>query len=210
MGQDIRTELFESIMNFARTNHAELIDKAYEYYWEEDDPEDFMGGTALGLAFINFEDWFVCDHRTEDGESIIDMYRDASEGLSEDDLKALEAMRDSHLSIYEVVASGDQVALKDLVLDEEFTTEHDSLKSLKDGDVFASRFINLDGERVMSRCVYPFSTGAKDHVMENFGIALKRFMKHEPEGTVRDFIKKYSYTFNILWLDNIFKSRRNN
>jgi hypothetical protein len=211
MGRDIRAELFHSFINFARANHADLIDKAYEYFWEEDDPEDFLGGTALSLGFINFEDWLICDYKTEDGKSITDLYTDASEGLEEKDLRTLEAMKDSYISIYEAVSVGDKVTLKDLLLDEEFTTEHESLKSLNKGDIFASRFIAMDGERIMSRCVYPYSNEAKDHVLENFGVIYKRYLKNKnPEGTVRDFIKEESYTFNLLWLDNIFKSRRSN
>jgi hypothetical protein len=210
MNQDTCTELFQSIMNFSRTKHADLIDKAYEYFWEEEDPEDFLGGTALSLGFINFEDWFICDYRTEDDKSIIDLYREASEGLGEDELKALDAMKDSTLSIYEVLSTGDRTNLKDVILDDEFTSSGEALKSLTEGDLFASRFLSLGGERVMSRCVYPFSTGAKEIVLENFNIALNRYLKNEESGTVRDFIKKYSYTFNVLWLDNIFRSRRKN
>ncbi len=211
MGQDMRTELFQSVINFARVEHTDLIDKAYEDFWEEDDPEDFLGGTALSLGFINFEDWFICDYRTKDGNSVIDLYMDASEGLKEKDLETLEAMKDSYISIYEVVSIGDKVTLKDLLLDEEFTIEQETLKSLNIGDIFATRFVAVDGERFMSRCVYPYSNEAKDDVLENFGIVLKRYLKNKnPEGRVRDFIKEESYVFNLLWLDNIFKSRRNN
>lgn len=211
MGQDMRTELFQSVINFARVEHTDLIDKAYEDFWEEEDPEDFLGGTALSLGFINFEDWFICDYRTKDGNSVIDLYMDASNGLKEKDLETLEAMKDSYISIYEVVSVGDKVTLKDLILDEEFTTEQETLKSLNIGDIFATRFITVDGDRFMSRCVYPYSNEAKDDVLENFDIVLKRYLKNKkPEGLVRDFIKEESYVFNLLWLDNIFKSRRNN
>jgi hypothetical protein len=211
MEQDIRAEPFQSIINFARLKHTDLIDKAYEDFWEEDDPEDFLSGTALSLGFINFEDWFVCDYKTEDGKSVIDLYIDASEGLEEKDLRALEAMKGSYISIYEVVSVDDKVALKDLLLNEEFTAEHESLKSLNKGNTFASRFIAMDGERVMSRCVYPYSDEALDQLLENFGVILKRYLKNKnPEGGVMDFIKEESYIFNLLWLDNIFKSRRSN
>jgi hypothetical protein len=211
MGQDKRTELFQSVINFARVNHSDLIDKAYEDFWEEDDPEDFLGGTALSLGFINFEDWLICDYKTEDGKSVIDLFMDASKGLEEKDLRTLEAMKGSYISIYEVVSVVDKVTLKDLLLGEEFTTEQETLKSLNEGDIFATRFISEDGERFMSRCVYPYSNEAKDELLDNFGVILKRYLKNKnPEGRVRDFIKEESYVFNLLWLDNIFKSRRNN
>ncbi len=72
MKHDIKGELFQSVVTFARTKQADLIDKAYEFFWEEEDPQDSFGGTALSLGFINFEDWLVCDYRTEDGNSLID------------------------------------------------------------------------------------------------------------------------------------------
>ncbi len=211
MARDIRAELFQSVIDFARARHAELIDKAYEYFWEEDDPEDFFGGTALGLAFINFEDWFVCDYRTAEGDSIIDLYIGSKEDLPDEDLKALEAMRDSYISIYEVASSDGEVTLKDLLLGEEFTSPNESLRSLNKGDIFASRFVRIDGEHVMSRCVYPYTRNAKDRLLEYADTNFKRFTnRKKQDGTMRDFVKEESYIFNLLWLDNIFKSRRTN
>lgn len=210
MDKDIRGELFQSVIDYARANHASLIDEAYEYFWEEDDPQEMLGGTALTLAFINFEDWFVCDYRNKDGDSIIDLYIGASEDLPDEDMRALEAMRDSHISLYEVASTNGGVMLKDILLGEEFPTKDESLSALNTGDLFASRFVETGGGRMMSRCVYPFTQGARDRLLELIGSNVERYRKKNPEGTMRDFVKDESYIFNLIWLDNIFKTRRAN
>jgi hypothetical protein len=210
MDKDIRGGLFQSVIDYARANHASMIEQAYEYFWEEDDPQEMLGGTALTLAFINFEDWFVCDYRNKDGDSIIDLYVGAGDELPDEDIKALEAMRDSFVSLYEVVSTDGEVTLKDILLDEKFPTKSDALSALNPGDIFAARFVEAGGERIMSRCVYPFTQGAKDRLLEFVDQNFKRYGRKKPEGTMRDFVKDESYIFNLLWLDNIFKTRRAN
>jgi hypothetical protein len=211
MKHDIKGELFQSVINFARANQADLIDKAYEFFWEEDDPQDFLGGTALSLAFINFEDWLVCDYRTEDGNSLIDIYLEASEELDADARETLETMKGSSLGLYEVVSSDGEVKLKNLLIEEEFTANDESLKNLAAGDLFASRFVILGGEHVMSRCVYPFSRDVKDRALGFVDKNFKRYTKHKnTEGTIQEFLKEESYLFNILWIDNIFRAHRAN
>ena len=210
MDKDIRGGLFQSVIDYARANHADTIDEAYEYFWEEDDPQELLGGTALTLGFINFEDWFVCDYRNKDGDSIIDLYVGASDELPDEDIRALEAMRDSYISLYEVVSTDGEVVIKDILLGEEFPTKSESLSALSPGDLFASRFVEVDGERIMSRCVYPFTQGARDRLLDFVDQNFKRYGKKNPGGAMRDFVKDESYIFNLLWLDNIFKARSTN
>jgi len=211
MKHDIKGELFQSVINFARTKQADLIDKAYEFFWEEDDPQDSIGGTALSLAFINFEDWLVCDYRTEDGNSLIDLYLEASKEMDADTRETLEAMRDSSLGLYEVLPSDGEVKLKNLLIEEEFAAKDESLKNLTAGDLFASRFLSLEGEHVMSRCVYPYSRGVKDRALGFVDKNFKRYKEHKnTEGTMQEFLKEESYIFNLLWVDNIFRAHRAN
>ena len=61
--ESLKTDLVCSIIQFVRENHAETIDKAYKYFWDDQTPEEFMGGTALSLGFMNFEDWLIFDYK---------------------------------------------------------------------------------------------------------------------------------------------------
>ena len=61
--ESLKTDLVSSIIQFVRENHAETIDKAYKYFWDDNTPDEFMGGTALSLGFLNFEDWLIFDYK---------------------------------------------------------------------------------------------------------------------------------------------------
>lgn len=195
-------EIFNSLIQYVRENHQEAIDKAYEFFWEEDLPEDFLGGTALDIAFINFEDWLLCDY--ENGY-FIDLYSDEKEPDART-LDTMRAMKESVISLYEVTSSDDGVLLKDLLLGGEARLLGQGMGELKKGDLFATRFIELDGERIMSRCVYPFARKAKDAVLGYLESQLKRYRKNKnPEGTMSQFLKEEAYIFNTIWVNSLFK-----
>jgi hypothetical protein len=204
MREDI-AEIFNSLIWYVRENHQEAIDRAYEFFWEEDLPEDFLGGTALDIAFINFEDWLLCDYLDPEEGRLIDLYikeKEPDAGTSE----VLRAMKESFISLYEVVSSNGEVLLRDLILGEEARIKGPD--ELKKGDVFATRFIEVGGERFMSRCVYPFSGNSKDAVLADIDAQFKRYIKNKnPEGTMRQFLKEESHVFNTVWVTSIFKPR---
>jgi hypothetical protein len=203
--EEIRAGLFQSVVNYIRKNHEKDIDEAYEYFWEEEDPEEFLGGTALELGFVNFEDWLVCDYRDGGGGSLIDAYMKENEP-DEESKAVLESLRDCVIRVYEVVSANGGKTLRDLVLGGEFATGDTALERLDAGDVFATRFVELDGEYVMSRCVYPFNQGAKDTVLEYVDSQYNRYTKNkDPDGTKGRFLKDEAYLFNTIWITTLFK-----
>jgi len=197
--KDIRVEL----LNYVRANHPDEIEKAYDYFWEEEYPEDFLSGTALDVGFINFEDWLLCDRRMKDGRGFIDLFIEAGEGLSKTDLKALSVMKDSVISLYEVKSLSPEVALHDLLLGEDFYLGKKSA-GFRKGDVFATRLLKSGRKYVMAPCVYPFGKERKEGALADIGKQFDRFRKNEnPEGTMREFLKRHSYIFNTIWVSNI-------
>lgn len=197
--------LFQSILEFAREGFKDDIDRAYEYFWEEDYPEDFLAGTSLDLAFINFEDWLICDHKTAEGKTFIDLYIERSKSpLPDVTQKALQVMRGSVISIYEVQDSSPAPKLKDLIFGDEISPC--PVSGLKAGDIFGARFFLLNGEKVMARCVYPFTQKAKGAIFAYIDKQFSRYKKHKkPEGTMRDFLKDEAYTVNTIWINSLFK-----
>src|SRR5512134_3603548 len=114
-------ELFQDIIHFIRVNHTDTIDKAYSYFWDEENPDEFLGGTALSLGFHNFEDWLVFDYKVnEEGETFTDLFI-KSQHLGDDAISLLRRAQESVLSLYEVssVAKDKRVLLKDILLDRE-------------------------------------------------------------------------------------------
>jgi hypothetical protein len=206
--EDLKTELFSSIINYVRANHAEAIDKAYEYFWEETKPDEYLGGTALELGFINFEDWLLFDYRVnEQCESFIDVYLRTNKDLKDEERELLGKIKDSLLGLYEVisVSKDKRVLIKDLLMDAEFPLRDRVLtRGLKKGDLFATRLLELDGKHVMSGCVYPYPSGRKKTVLEYVNKQFGRYIRNEnPDGTMKDYLKAYGDVFNLIWMEFI-------
>jgi hypothetical protein len=201
--ENIRTGIFQSVVDYAREIYQDEIDRAYEYFWEEESPEDFLSGTALSLAFVNFEDWLVCDWRDKEKDSLINRYITDKNPDSETSA-ILDTMKESVICIYEVASEGEEVMLKDLFLDEETKTKDTILRALKKGDMFAARFINVDGDYIMGRGVYPFAQSLKESILQSVDKQFARYVKNKnPGGSKRLFLKEEAYLFNMIWFSNI-------
>jgi len=211
MGKETKqlTALFQDIVQYVRINHADLIDKAYSYYWDGESPDEFLGGTALSLGFHNFEDWMVFDYKVnEEGETFTDLFM-KSRGLSDDAVSLLRRVKNSVLSLYEVssVAKDKRVLLKDILLDREFALRDKTMtQGLKKGDLFATRILNLDGKDAMSGCVYPYLSAQKKQILAYITGQFKRFIKNvKQNGTMKDYLKDYGDVFNLIWMNFIIE-----
>ena len=212
--ESLKTDLICSIIEYVRTNHAPAIDKAYDYFWDGNTPDEIMGGTALSLGFLNFEDWLVFDYNAnEDKETFIDIYM-KNHSLKDKETALLNSIRDSVISLYEVssVARDKRIILKDLLLESEHTLRDKSLtRGLNKGDIFATRLLTLDGKTCMSGCVYPYTAEQKKIVLTYVGKQFKRYIKNvKPEGTMRDFLKDYGDVLNIIWMNLIMNPPKKN
>ena len=206
--EDINTRLFQSIIQYVRLNHAEAIDKAYEYFWDEQHPDEVMSGTALELGFHNFEDWLLFNYpANEEKESFIDVYMKQNGDLKEEERTVLEKIKGSLLSLYEVaaVSKDKRVLLKDLLMGGEFSLrDKDLTRGLKKGDIFATRLLTLDGNTLMSGCVYPFSADGKKSVLSKIDKQFKRYIRNvNPDGAMKDYLKEYGDVFNLIWMNFI-------
>lgn len=202
--ESLKTDLVCSIIQFVREKHPDTIDKAYKYFWDEQAPDEFMGGTALSLGFLNFEDWLIFDYKVnKEKETFIDIYIKNKE-LKDNEIVLLNSLKDSVISLYEVssVSKDKRTILKDLLMDSEHTLRDKSLtRGLSKGDIFATRLLTLDGKTCMSGCVYPYSADHKKTVLIYVEKQFRRYKKNvNPEGTIRDFLKDYGDVLNIIWM----------
>ena len=208
---DIEKRLFQSIIEYVRADNADVIDKAYEYFWDEQHPDEIMSGTALELGFHNFEDWLLFDYRANEAkETFIDIYLKHHNELTSEERAVLDKIKGSPLSLYEVVSvsKDKRVLIKDLLMGQEFSLRDKNLTNgLKKGDIFATRLLPLDGNTVMSGCVYPFSSEQKKSLLNSVDKQFKRYLKNvDPEGQMKDYLKEYGDVFNLLWLHLIVGS----
>lgn len=193
-------ELYGSVIEYARENHPEEIDLAYDYFWEEEDPTEFLLGKALELGFVNFEDWLVCDYRADDGTGLIDRYT-GDENPSPEAVEHLMAMRDSFISLYEVSSSDGVLRLTDITQGEEHEVEDSRLHGLDPGYVLAARLIPTGGGLVLGRCIYPFGVKRRELAASSLDMQFSRFKKNEnPEADMADFLREESGVFNMIWV----------
>jgi hypothetical protein len=203
--RDNKTTLVQSIIRYVRDNHKDTIEQAYRYFWDEDDPTEFLSQTALEMGFANFEDWLAIDYRAnKERETFIDIFSKCTDTLTRDDLDLLAKLKDSVLSLYEVisVSKDKKVRVKDLLVEGEYDLRDKILsRGLKKGDIFATRLLRLDEKHVMSSCVYPFGSRLKKKVLELIDKQYKRYKKNvNPDGSMKDFLKDYGDLFNIIWV----------
>lgn len=205
--ESLKAGLVCSVIQFVRENHADTIDKAYKYFWDEQTPEEFMSGTALSLGFLNFEDWLIFDYKVnKEKETFIDIFIKNNK-LKDDETTLLNSLKDSVISLYEVssVAKDKKLTLKDLLMDSEHILRDKSLtRGLNKGDIFATRLLTLDKKTCMSGCVYPYSADHKKTVLVYVDKQFKRYTKNvNPGGTIRDFLKDYGDVLNVIWMTMI-------
>ena len=210
MGKEAKQikKLFQDTMQYVRVNHSDVIDTAYAYFWDGENPDEYLGGTALSLGFHNFEDWLVYDYKvSEEGETLTDLFIKDRKDLSDDDAALLRKAKASVLSLYEVasVSKDRRVLLKDILLDREVDLREKSLtKGLNKGDLFATRILKLDGLDAMGSCVYPYSTNQKKQVLAYIEKQFKRYTRNvKPGGMMKDYLKDYGDVFNIIWMNFI-------
>ncbi len=202
MTEDKVTEAYSEVIEYIRKNHPKEIDEAYEFFWEEEDPMEMLGGSALELGFINFEDWLICDYSpTEDRPGFIDRYIE-SEGPSDELKEVLIKLKESVLSLYEVKKAGSPTGLSDIATgDDDFEVNDEQMSYLEAGYTFAARFIEADGERKIGRSVYPFGIKMKDEILRLINAQMARYKKNKnPEGSMKDFLRDESYAFNMTWM----------
>jgi len=208
MTRDKWQKVFQSLMDYIRENHEKEIDEAYDFFWEEEDPDEFLGGTALVMGFHNFEDWLACDYiDRESSKSFIEMYIE-SRSPSADETEVLKAMKDSFISLFEVRSSGDSVVLNDIATGKDLTLHDERLCTLSKGDMFGARVLDLGGTLILTNAIYPFGNKFKEHVMKHLDAMYSRYEKHcEGEGCMEDFLRQETYTINTVWVTCLFRAR---
>lgn len=196
-----------SVITYVRTHHPETIDKAYDYFWDGQKPDEFLTGIALDLGFLNFEDWLLCDFKANpEGETFLDIYA-SKIGIGESEAGIAEKLKASRISLYEVVsASSDKgVTVRDLLRGGETVLSGKGLSAgLRQGEVFATRLIELDGETMMGGCVYPYGANRKKEVLAYIDKQFSRYVRNEkPGGTMDEFLKAYGDILNLVWMECI-------
>ena len=150
-------------------NQEELVQELEEHGY---------GGMLFGMVFEDF----ICRRLPPDDKNIIDDYlkrrgwRESVPGR-----RYLQQLRDSVLSLYEVVAvaPGHHCDLRDLVCDGETFRihEHMGTQNLVKWDRLAARVLNMNGQHIFSGGILPFPREASQSLFRVLTESRKQFKK---------------------------------
>jgi hypothetical protein len=150
-------------------NQEELVQELEEHGY---------GGMLFGMVFEDF----ICRRLPPDDKNIIDDYlkrrgwRESVPGR-----RYLQKLRDSVLSLYEVVAvaPGHHCDLRDLVRDGETfrVHEHMGTQNLVKRDRLAARVLNMNGQHIFSGGILPFPREASQSLLRVLTESRKQFKK---------------------------------
>ena len=148
-----------------------------------DDIAELLGDSALMLHVFIAEDFFAARFGEDDQQNVIDDYlkrRGWREAVSA--RRYLEALRDSVVSLYEIVAvdPGRSVTVRDLILGGEPITVNEKLgsKSLARWDRMAARIVTVNGKENFTGGILRFRHEASQELLSVFDEMAER-MKEE-------------------------------
>ncbi len=206
--ESIKSGLVQKILRFVKEDLPGTLNEAYACFWDDFDPAEHLDDHTLALADINFREWLVHDWTPEkEGfRTLIDLYTESNGELRPEEKEILLRMNDAVISLYEVqeVFEGEGLVLKDLLLGGEYEVrEKAATASLSKWDIFATRLMRLDGNIIMTGCVYPYPLHDKERLTGLLKKGLDDYRKEFPGGTMREFLKRYGDIFNYYWYENI-------
>ncbi|HEC12568.1 MAG TPA: hypothetical protein ENI80_04870 [Acidiferrobacteraceae bacterium] len=177
--------------------------------------EHGYGGMLFGIMFEDF----VSRHLSPDDRNIIDDYlkrrgwRESVHGR-----RYLQQLRDSVLSLYEVVevSPGHHCDLRDLVRDSKIIRVHEHMgtQNLVKWDRIAARVLNTNGKLTFSGGILPFPQEAAQSLLKMLTKSRKQFNKGlsrvagketvakmlAPEGLDERFLEDACPAFTSVWL----------
>jgi hypothetical protein len=195
----------------ARSKFKDVQQAALDLFWgdwlsEEPDQqlEEVMASEPVDIAFNS---WFAFDFDCG-GCTMLEKFLE-SEGkqLSSGELNYLQAVRGSHLRLYEILdVKPDQgLEVRDLWDDRRFyVRERAATRQLVAWDVAVGRIgFAGDGETVFETLPYVFRAADKDDLLKGLRKAHQLFTREFPGDGLTEFFKRMAPVFHKLWLEQV-------
>lgn len=203
----IKETLVREIRKFIAKRFSDDVEDAFNFFWEDFDLGKYLEKGYYEYAEINFHEWLVHDWVPfDDGKTIVDHFIKNNLRLTADELKILNMMNKSVISLYEIqeVFPDKGFMLKDLLMGGEYdVSEKLATQALRKWDIFATRLMILDSKFVMSGCLYPYPLIEKESIINYIKEEFKYFREDYKDAGMDDFLKSDSDIFNFLWCDTI-------
>lgn len=203
----IKDNLVREIQKFIGKRFSDYVEDAFNFFWGDFDLGKYIDEGYYEYADINFHEWLVHDWvPCEDGKTIVDHFINNNLRLTADELKILNMMNKSVISLYEIqeVFPGNGFILKDLLMGGEYDVmEKLASTTLRKWDIFATRLMILDGKFIMSGCIYPYPLMEKESIINYIKEEFEDFKEDYKDAVMDDFLKSEGDIFNFLWCDTI-------
>jgi len=145
-------------------------------------------------ASIVFNMWLTLDYVTPHGKTFIEHFlREKSKGLSKEEVDILKGLNKSFVSLFKVLdTKNDYIILKDLINNKEFILLNHQYIKIKRGYVFLGRNANLLGKFELVGEMTFVDPKVEETILEVINRSYSIFKNHEPNLTMKIFLKKYS------------------
>ena len=202
--ESLMRDLVSDLIGFAKKHHEKKTQDAYGFFAGAADDEAALTPEQKSTTEINYSDWLVFDWivDTDNGKTLIDLYFEHDSGLRPEQRDVLGRMRESIVSFYEVVdvVPEESMKLRDLLLRGTVEVrEKNATRILVKGDLLALRLLPLDDGHIMCGSAYGFKRKHRSRVLDSVNERYKAHKGHVPHVQKRDFLKRSSPIFNMLW-----------
>ncbi|MCX7784836.1 MAG: SEC-C metal-binding domain-containing protein [candidate division WOR-3 bacterium] len=204
----VKGRLVQDLLKFAYANYNIELHKAKLFFHQQMPTSEKMTPEFLQLADINFWDWVVYDWviDTKTKKTLIDLYIESGTKLTAEDLKVLDMMKKTYISLYEVqeVFPEKGMILKDLLLENEYTVQEKlATRSMLKWNIFATRLLSLDKKYIISGCNYPYPITDKSLIVKNIKKYYRNYLRKNKDGSWQELLKKDSHIFIDIWYASI-------
>lgn len=206
--ESLRAKLVQDLLGFFKANFEDSLDDAALIFWDNFDTEQYLSEELIRFADINFWEWIVYDFviDEENDKTLIDLYMEYNRKLTADEHRILTMMKNSVISLYEVLEVFPEkgLLLKDLLLGGEYDVrEKAATRSVRKWDIFAARLLNIDGSYILSGAVYPYHLKQKETILNDIHGEFEEYRFDFPDAPQDEFLKRNSEIFNFYWYDII-------
>jgi len=161
---------------------------------------------ALPQSQAAYDAWFAFDLPIEPDRTLVDLFLEREGArLTAAERRYLEAMRDSHLRLYEVaeVTPEQGLHLVDLWSDERlWVRERKATHQLVRWDLLAARVVpGTGGDLILDGAPYLYPAGARAEMLRELRRAHRTFARRSPAADLTIFFKRAGMLFHKWWLD---------
>lgn len=209
-----RSSAIAKLNRFAdRSEYDELDEIACDLFWGDwlsDEPEERVEELMQMDTVENaYRSWFICDFDSGDGRTLLDKFLESeARSLSSGESRYLEAVRESHLRLYETleVKPEEGFVLRDLWDDRRlFVRERAGTRQIVAWDLIVARVVpgGDGGEPVFEAAPYLFRASNKDDLLKILRRTHRAFQKQFPDKGLVEFFKTMGVLFHQFWLDRV-------